>query len=91
MRPNDPVPHRGPLTSCGPTVITAAFISGGGSLSSAHWVKPRYDNPTVPNVPVNQLCSRSHATVSAPSGTSCTMGENSPPEPNVPRTLCTTT
>ena len=41
IEPNDPVPQRGPLTSCGPTVITAAFISGGGSASSAHCVKPR--------------------------------------------------
>ena len=41
----------------------------------------------VPKVPVNQGCSRSQAAVSAPSSASCTIGTNSPPEPNVPRTL----
>jgi hypothetical protein len=35
-------------------VMTAAFISGGGSASRAHWVKPRYDRPMVANDPVNQ-------------------------------------
>ncbi|CFB88005.1 Uncharacterised protein [Mycobacterium tuberculosis] len=45
----------------------------------------------VPNRPVNQGCSRSHATVSAPSAASLTMGSNTPPDPNVPRTLCSTT
>ena len=32
LSPNEPVPQRGPLKSCGPTVMTAAFISGGGSV-----------------------------------------------------------
>ena len=41
LSPNEPVPQRGALRSCGPTVMTAAFISGGGSVSIAHWVKPR--------------------------------------------------
>ncbi|CFB88006.1 Uncharacterised protein [Mycobacterium tuberculosis] len=38
---NDPVPHTEARKSCGPTVITAAASSGGGSCSNAHWVKPR--------------------------------------------------
>ena len=50
---NEPVPQRGPLGSWKPTVMTAAFISGGGSASRAHWVKPRYDRPMVANEPVN--------------------------------------
>jgi hypothetical protein len=41
--------------------------------------------------PVNQGCSTSHATVSAPSVASLTIGSNTPAEPNVPRTLCSTT
>ena len=41
----------------------------------------------VAKVPVNQGCSRSQAAVSAPSAISLTIGVNSPPEPNVPRTL----
>ena len=88
---NEPVPHIEARKSCGPAVMTAAASSGGGSVSSAHWVKPRYDSPMVANRPVNQGCSRSHATVSAPSAASWTIGSNSPPEPNVPRTLCSTT
>ncbi len=71
--------------------MIAAFISGGGSASRAHCVKPRYDRPTVANEPVNQGWSRSQAAVSAPSATSLTMGVNVPPEPNVPRTLWRTT
>ena len=45
----------------------------------------------VANVPVNQGCSRSHATVSAASSTSWTIGTKVPPEPKVPRTLCNST
>ena len=41
LSPNEPVPQRGALRSCGPTLMTAAFISGGGSVSRAHCVKPR--------------------------------------------------
>jgi hypothetical protein len=41
--------------------------------------------------PSNQLCWRSHATVSWPSVISCCIGSKSPPEPNVPRTLCSST
>ena len=88
---NDPVSHTEALKSCGPTVMTAAASSGGGSCNSAHWVNPRYDSPTVANRPVNQGCSRSQSTVSAPSAASLTIGSNSPPDPNVPRTLCSTT
>ncbi len=41
----------------------------------------------VANEPVNHGWSRSQAAVSAPSAISWTNGLNSPPEPNVPRTL----
>ena len=78
-------PHRG-AKSCGPAVMTAAASSGGGSISSAHCVSPRYDRPIVANRPVNHGCRRSHSTVSAPSEVSWTIGWNSPPEPEVPRT-----
>ena len=45
----------------------------------------------VANVPVNQCCSRNQTTVSAASAASWTIGTNSPPDPNVPRTLCSST
>ncbi len=45
----------------------------------------------VAKLPVNQGCSRSHCTVSAPSAASLTIGSNWPADPNVPRTLCSTT
>ena len=51
---NEPVPQEEALKSCGPTEMIAAFSSGGGSVNSAHWVKPRYDSPTVAKDPVNQ-------------------------------------
>ena len=88
---NEPVPHTEEKKSCGPAVMTAAASSRGGSRNNAHCVNPRYDNPMVANRPVNQGWSRSHATVSAPSAASLTIGSNAPPDPNVPRTLCSTT
>src|SRR5262249_10478808 len=83
--------HTEALKSCGPAVMTAAANSGGGSCSSAHWVKPRYDTPTVANRPVNQGCSRSQTTVSAAASASLTIGSKAPPDPNVPPPLCNTT
>src|SRR5690606_23900744 len=91
LRVNAPVPQELAQKSCGPTRTTAAAHCGGGSVNSAHWVNPRYDNPIVANEPVNHGCSHSHAAVSAPSATSYTIGVNSPPEPKVPRTLCSST
>jgi hypothetical protein len=38
---NEPVPQEEALKSCGPTLMIAAFSSGGGSFSNAHWVNPR--------------------------------------------------
>ncbi len=71
--------------------MTAVANSGGGSCNRAHWVNPRYDIPMVAKRPVNHGCSRSQPTVSAPSATSLAIGSNTPPDPNVPRTLCNTT
>ncbi|CAM5693364.1 hypothetical protein MAUB1S_05092 [Mycolicibacterium aubagnense] len=88
---NAPVPQVDSAKSWGATLMIAAFSSGGGSVSSAHWVKPRYDSPMVAKDPVNHGWSRNQAAVSTASAISLTIGSNSPPEPNVPRTLCTST
>ncbi len=91
MRLNEPVPQTEALQ-----VVWPHGDDGRGQFrrrvhSSAHWVKPRYDRPMVAKRPVNHGCRRSHTTVSAPSVTSLVIGSNTPPEPNVPRTLCSTT
>ena len=45
----------------------------------------------VANEPVNHDWSRSQPAVSWASSISLTIGTNSPPEPKVPRTLCSST
>jgi hypothetical protein len=47
--------------------------------------------PIVAKRPVNHGCRRIHSTVSAPSAASRSIGKKSPPDQNVPRTLCNTT
>ena len=84
-RLSEPVPHECRAKSCGPTVITAAAISAGGSSSRVHCVYPRYDGPMVANVPVNQGCATSQATTSCPSARSVRIGSKSPSEAAVPR------
>ena len=81
MIPKVPVPQRGPLRSCGPTVITAAAISCGGSISSAHCVKPKYDAPIVPNDPVNQGCVAQPRDGVGAVGDLVDEGTESPPDP----------
>jgi hypothetical protein len=45
----------------------------------------------VASSPVNQSCSRSQATVAWASAASAVNGSNSPPDPAVPRELCSST
>jgi hypothetical protein len=71
-------------------VIAGASAPIAGSVATAHWTSPMYDEPIIPTGPSHHGWSPSQRSVASPSARSSN-GANVPPDPNVPRTDCTTT